>query len=93
MRGRGKFQFCFVDSFDAVELTAADKRDYTQFRKKVVNAGRFSCFEASANPTVANLYTRLCKDPAVVTDNETRGYPWTLVRWAEDPITRAGDNV
>lgn len=73
----------FIDVFDAVELTAADKRDYTLFRKKVLRAGRFSCFEASANQTVAKLYTQLLRDPAVIADNDTRGYPWTLVRWAD----------
>jgi hypothetical protein len=79
---RGKFSFGFVDSFDAVELTAADKRDYTLFRKKVLRAGRFSAFEAGANQTVAALYTQLCRDPEVVTDI-TGPYPWTQVRWAK----------
>lgn len=81
-RGKGKFAFCFVDSFDAVDLKAEDLRDYSKFRAKVVRAGRFSTFEASANQKVAGLYTCLCRDPEVIIDNSV-GYPWTNVRWAD----------
>lgn len=39
--------------------------------------GRFSVFEASANPTIAATMTHLCRH-RLTTDNSC-GYPWTKV--------------
>ena len=38
--------------------------------------GRFSCFEASANPVIANTMTYLCRERLMT---ENAGYPWTKV--------------
>jgi hypothetical protein len=70
----------FINSFDAVPLTRADLRDYDGFRAKVLEAGRFSVFEATATQPIARLYDRLCRDPLVITDNQSLGFPWTAVR-------------
>lgn len=52
---------------------------YVAFKEAVLEAGRFSAFEASANDKMAKLYTALCRDPEVETDI-SGGYPWTKVR-------------
>ncbi len=69
----------FVDSFEAVRLTKADLADYEAFKAKVLLAGRFSAFEATENRRKAALFTRLLRDPEVITDISC-GYPWTMVR-------------
>ena len=68
-----------VCSFQSVD-TPTRKTRYEDFRAKVLKAGRFSVFEATANQTAAAAFTRLCKDPSVKT--ETLGFPWTAVREA-----------
>jgi hypothetical protein len=50
---------------------------YKNFKKKALKAGRFSVFEATDTDLAAKFYTRLCKDPEIVT--ETIGFPWTKV--------------
>ena len=67
---------CHICSFQSVD-TPTRKTRYEDFREKVLAAGRFSSFEATANNTAAAMYTRLCRDPTVKT--ELRGYPWTAV--------------
>lgn len=75
-----KFSFGHVDSFSAVELSKDDaKSNYAIFRAAALKAGRFSTFEASENQRVAGLYTMLCRDPEIETD-QSCGYPWTRVR-------------
>jgi len=66
-----------ICSFRSVD-TPTRKTRYEDFRAKVLNAGRFSVFEATANSTAAGMFTRLCKDPTVKT--ETVGFPWTAVK-------------
>lgn len=78
-----------ICSFEAVELTAADKRDYEAFKRAVLLAGRFSVFEATETPQLANLYTRLCRDPEIVTDHTIYGFPWTDVRLLPAPPAAA----
>jgi hypothetical protein len=54
------------------------KMTYEELRTAVLKAGRFSTFEASANPRAAMLFTRLCRDPTLETT--PKGFPWTEVR-------------
>jgi hypothetical protein len=79
-------------SFDAVPDASAALRKggYEAFKAAVLRAGRFSCFEATANPVLARCYTRLCRDPEVVVDKTSCGFPWTKVRKALTPDDFAG---
>lgn len=80
-----------VCSFDAVDLTRPRSErgrrrrylTYEEFRDRVLAAGRFSVFQATENDWNASMFTRLCRDPEIVTDNTTVGYPWTLVKKKE----------
>ena len=65
--------------FDSAEHLTRKKRTYESVKAAVLEAGRFSCFEASANQKNASLFTRLCKDPEI--DTFDIGYPWTGVRY------------
>lgn len=70
-----------------------DQSDAAKVLQVLEKTGRFSVFEATANPTIARTMTRLCTKGAVVirdghrteygklieTDN-TCGYPWTKVK-------------
>ena len=69
-----------ICSFQSVD-TPTRKTRYEDFRVKVLKAGRFSVFEATANSTAAGMFTRLCKDPTVKI--ETVGFPWTSVKEAK----------
>jgi len=71
----------FIDSFESVPRPKA-KTTYEEFRQSVLDAGKFSAFEATHTPRMAGLFTRLCRDPLIETDNSC-GYPWTLV-WMRD---------
>ena len=66
-----------IDSFQSVDSPTL-RTPYEEFRAKVLEAGRFSVFEATANRTAASMFTRLCGDPTVKT--ELLGYPWTGVK-------------
>ena len=70
-----------ICSFQGVD-TPTRKTLYEDFRAAVLRAGRFSVFEATANDTAAAMFTRLCRDPGVVT--EPVGFPWTKVRAKEE---------
>ena len=50
---------------------------YEALKAAVLEAGRFSCFEATRDRRRAALFDRLCKDPALQV--ETLGFPWTKV--------------
>lgn len=54
------------------------KTKYPEFKATVLEAGRFSVFEATETPRAARLYDRLCKDPEVETT--PLGFPWTSVK-------------
>lgn len=53
------------------------RTSYKRFKAKVLRAGRYSVFEATANPRTAKLYDRLYHDPDIVLENQT--FPWTTV--------------
>lgn len=54
------------------------KLTYDAVRRIVLEAGKFSVFEATATQKHARLFTRLCKDPGLVITKF--GFPWTGVK-------------
>jgi hypothetical protein len=79
MKGR-----VFIDRFDSADHLTGKKRTYESVKAAVLKAGRFSVFEATSSAKNARLFTQLCNDPELVTDNSI-GYPWTAVRLKEQP--------
>jgi hypothetical protein len=71
----GGFHIC---RFDSAEHLVGKKRTYESVKAAVLEAGRFSTFEATANDKAARLFTRLCKDPEL--EIFELGFPWTGVR-------------
>lgn len=69
-----------ICSFEAVEHLRESTLAYEELKAAVLRAGRFSVFEASATSKRARLFTRLCSDPEIITDKDSVGFPWTLVR-------------
>lgn len=79
----------FLDSFDVglVDLPKAlQSSDYAVLRV-IAEAGRFSCFEASDNPRLANTVTRLLNGgpgfPPMIRD-VGGAYPWVEVELTDD---------
>lgn len=73
MKGR-----IYIDRFDSAEHITGKKRTYETVKQAVLEAGRFSVFEASSTMKNAKLFTKLCADPEIETFD--MGYPWTGVR-------------
>lgn len=69
----------FTDRFTAGldELTVKQSRDTVAVLKILDRTKRFSCFEASANMTIANAMTDIFKRGLV--KDLGGGYPWTNV--------------
>jgi predicted kinase len=53
------------------------RTNYETLKADALKAGRFSVFEATSSQRAARLFTRLCRDPEVVTTPEH--FPWTKV--------------
>jgi hypothetical protein len=73
----------FVDCFDSAGHLRGKRRTYETVKAAVLEAGRFSTFEATENAKAARLFTRLCADPEVETFD--LGFPWTGVRKRSTP--------
>lgn len=58
------------------DLTRKKQRSSIEVARVLVQTGRFSAFEASANVDIARTITRLEKQGWFVYDN-SGGYPWT----------------
>lgn len=69
--------------FDSAEHLTGKKRTYEAVKAAVLEAGKFSTFEATANSKNASLFTKLCRDPEIETFD--MGYPWTGVRLKAKP--------
>lgn len=54
------------------------KTTYEELRAAVLEAGRFSTFEATDNQHAAKLFSRLSRDQSL--ELTPRGFPWTEVR-------------
>lgn len=52
---------------------------YEEIKDRVLEVGRYSCFEASYNKAAIAFFTRLSHDQEVVCDT-TVGYPWIEVK-------------
>jgi hypothetical protein len=65
---------CFDETLDI----RGKKRTYEVIKARVLEAGRFSVFEATATPRDARLFDRLVRDPEIETFD--KGFPWTGVR-------------
>lgn len=66
------------------DMKRSDQRDHLKVLRVMAGAGRFSVFEATANPTVArtvtHLYHRSQADGGpLLKHDESMGYPWTKV--------------
>lgn len=69
-----------VDSFEAVATLKGKSLTYENLKAAVLRAGKFSVFEATATAKHAKLYTQLNNDLEIELDNESVGFPWTLVK-------------
>ena len=69
----------YIDSFESAGHLRGKTRTYEAVKDAVLQAGRFSVFEATETQASARLFTRLCNDPELELDRSC-GYPWTLVR-------------
>ena len=58
--------------------TVTRRTSYADLKRAVLDAGRFSAFEATANDRAAGMFNTLCHDPEVETFD--LGYPWKGVR-------------
>lgn len=67
-----------VCQFETTEHLRGKKRTYEAVKTAVLEAGRFSNFEATSTMKNARLFTKLCADPELETFD--MGYPWTGVR-------------
>lgn len=67
-----------VDCFDSVDHLTGKRRTYKAVKAAVLEAGKFSVFEAMADMKSARMFTRLCQDSEVETFHLP--FPWTGVR-------------
>ena len=72
-----------IDRFDTTLDIPPRRRTYAAIKARVLDAGRFSIFEATASARDARLFTLLHRDPELVC--VARGYPWIYVTRTEVP--------
>jgi hypothetical protein len=77
-----KIHICQFDSAGHLE---GKKRTYKAVKEAVLEAGRYSVFEATATMKDAALFTRLSNDPELELDRKNHSYPWIGVRRKELP--------
>jgi hypothetical protein len=83
-----------IDRFSAGldDLTVRQQADHVEVIRVLHRTGRFSCFEASANQTIASTVTKLLH-------NQLKGYGVLLKRtggeypWTEVALTQSGLNL
>ena len=69
----------FLDSFEAGTMELRGKAlTYEAVKARVLEAGRFSVFEATASPERGRLFARLERDPDVV--RVQLEFPWIGIR-------------
>lgn len=71
----------YICSFDETMDLRGRALTYEAVKARVVAAGRFSVFEATATRRRAELFDRLGSDPDLVF--ERVGFPWTAVKRRE----------
>lgn len=79
MRRGGAIHVC---RFDTTGDLVGKDRTYEKIKAVVLQAGRFSVFEATETRRNAALFTRLCRDPEleILRDADGFAFPWTGVR-------------
>ena len=70
-----------IDIFSSAEHLRGKSRTYEQVKEAVLEAGRFSVFEATDDAKSAAIFDRLCRDPEIET--WPIGFPWTGVKRRE----------
>lgn len=72
---------CFVDRFDVglTDLTIAEQADPRTVLRVLAYEKRFSVFEATDNPVIAQTMDVIGRSSWVVFDTKRHGYPWTGV--------------
>jgi hypothetical protein len=81
---QGRVHICRFDSTLDLFERPRGRRDwvrptYEEIKARVLEAGRFSIFEATYNQRTIAFFTRLGRDPEVVCITEGVGYPWIRV--------------
>lgn len=69
-----------VCRFDTVLDMPRKLQTYQNVKARVLEAGKFSIFEATHNDYLAGIFTRLVRDPGLEIDSKNVAYPWTAVR-------------
>lgn len=59
------------------DLSRKEQGDPEKVIEVLKETGRFSCFEATANATIAGTLTELCKERILT--NPASQYPWTEI--------------
>jgi hypothetical protein len=74
----------FFDTFSTLDsLSQKDRRSYDKVKACILRRGRFSAFDDMI--VGGKMLTRICRDPELIIDTKSIGYPWTLVRRALSP--------
>jgi len=68
----------YIDWFDSAGDLVGRKRTYEAVKAAVLEAGRFSVFEATEDAKSARIFERLKRDPEV--EVFEMGFPWHGVR-------------
>lgn len=71
---KGSVHIC---CFDSTLHLRGRKRTYEAIKAAVLEAGRFSVFEATVNQKTALMFDQLTRDPEL--EFEKVGFPWTKV--------------
>lgn len=66
--------------FDSAEHLTGKRRTYASVKAAVLEAGRFSVFEATSSAKNAAIFTEIERDPEIETFRNPPGYPWIGVR-------------
>lgn len=70
------------------ELTRREQKDEEKVLQALHKAGRFSVFEATDNPVIANMMEWLLKSGLI--EVTPKGFPWSDVKLTERGLERAG---
>ncbi len=66
--------------FDSADDLTGKKRTYAAVKARVLEVGRFSVFEATANAKSAAIFMCLERDADIETFRNPPGFPWIGVR-------------
>jgi hypothetical protein len=69
--------------FDSAEHLTGKHRTYQAVKAAVLEAGRYSIFEATANQRNIGIFTAIDRDPEL--EITRLGYPWIGVKRKKEP--------